>query len=74
LAELAEKFDLHSNQVMRWRAQLLEGATDAFLSPVEKWHTGPSVKDMQAKIGQQALELDFLAGALGRSGDASAKK
>jgi hypothetical protein len=29
---------------------------------------------MQAKIGQLALENDFLAGALGRIGDASAKR
>jgi hypothetical protein len=46
-----------------------------FLTPAEKRETqGPSVKDMQAKIGQLALENDFLAVALGRIGDASAKK
>ncbi|CAG4884672.1 transposase [Georgfuchsia toluolica] len=74
LAELAEKFDIHPNQITRWRAQRLEGATEVFLTPAEKRDTGPSAKDMQAKIGQQALEIDFLAGALGRIGDASAKK
>lgn len=75
LAELAEKFDLHSNQITQWRTQLLEGATEVFLTPAERRdNTGPSTKDMQAKIGQQALEIDFLAGALGRIGDASAKK
>lgn len=35
---------------------------------------GPSVKDMQAKIGQLTLENDFLAVALGRIDDASAKR
>jgi transposase len=75
LAELAEKFDIHANQIAQWRQQLLEGALSVFLSPGEKRETaGPSVKDMQAKIGQQAMELDFLAGALGRFDDASAKK
>ena len=34
---------------------------------------GPSVKDLQAKSGQLAMENDFLAGALGRIDDASAK-
>jgi hypothetical protein len=29
---------------------------------------------MQAKIGQQALEIDFLAVALARIGDTSAKR
>ena len=75
LAELAEKFDIHANQITQWKTQLLEAATGVLLTPAEKRDTtGPSVKDMQAKIGQLALENDFLAGALGRGGDASAKK
>lgn len=76
LAELAEKYDVHANQIAQWRAQLLDGAIGVFLTPAEKREesAGPSVKDMQAKIGQLALENDFLAVALGRIGDASAKK
>jgi len=66
LAELAEKFDLHANQITQWRAQLIEAATGVFLTPGEKReNTGPSVKDMQAKIGQQALEIDFCASSEG---------
>ena len=47
-----------------------------FLSPAEKrgGEVGPSAKDMQAKIGQLTLENDFLEVALGRMGDASAKR
>ena len=36
--------------------------------------SGPSVKELHAKIGQLAMENDFLAGALGRIDDASAKR
>ncbi len=75
LAELAEKFDLHANQIAQWRTQLIEASMGVFLTQAEKReNTGPSVKDMQAKIGQQALEIDFLAVALGRFDDASGKK
>ena len=34
----------------------------------------PDVKELHAKIGQLAMENDFLAGALGRIGEPSAKK
>ena len=32
------------------------------------------LKELHAKIGQQALEIDFLSGALGKAGLLSAKK
>ena len=32
------------------------------------------LKELHAKIGQQALEIDFLAGALGKAGLPSAKR
>ena len=76
LMELSEKFDVHANQIVQWKTQLLEGAMGIFLTPAEKRDAvgGPSVKDMQAKIGQLAVENDFLAGALGRIDGPSAKK
>ena len=45
-----------------------------FATAAEKQSATPDLKDLHAKIGQQALEIDFLAGALGRIGDASAKR
>jgi hypothetical protein len=37
-----------------------------FASAGEKREAGPGIKALHAKIGQQALEIDFLSGALGR--------
>src|SRR6476661_5108213 len=60
LAELAEKFDVHASQITQWKTQLLEAATQVFLTPGEKRESvGPSMKDMQAKIGQLALENEW---------------
>ena len=53
---------------------MLENAVGVFATAGEKQTAFPDLKELHAKIGQQALEIDFLAGALGRIGDASAKK
>ena len=74
LVELAEQFKVHPNQIGQWRMELLERAAEVFASAGEKREAGPDVKTLHAKIGQLTLENDFLAGALGRAGDASAKR
>lgn len=74
LAQLAERFDVHANQIGQWRQQLLERATELFEGGVAKSPEGPNLKDLHAKIGQLALENDFLASALGKLDGLSAKR
>ena len=73
LVELAERYQVHPSQITEWKKQLLAHASDVF-SKGSKSEIGPSVKDLHAKIGQLSMENDFLSGALGRIGDASAKR
>jgi transposase len=73
LVELSQRYQVHPNQITEWKRQLLEHAADVF-SKERKGEQGPSVKDLHAKIGQLSMENDFLSGALGRIGDASAKR
>ena len=69
LAELAQQFDVHPNQVTQRRGQLLEGATAVF-GDAAKADAAPAVdvKVLHAKIGELTLANGFLAGALGKAG------
>lgn len=74
IAEVAQKHDVHPNQVTEWRRQLLERAADVFGSGSAAAEPVADLKDLHAKIGQQVLEIDFLAGALNKAGLLSAKR
>jgi transposase len=76
LAELAQQFDVHQNQIGQWRSQLLEGAAGVFGSDRADGKTESSVdlKALHAKIGELTLENDFLAAALGKAGLPGAKR
>jgi transposase len=75
LAELAELFDVHPNQITTWKAQLESGAADVF-GPGGGSAAAPAidVKSLHAKIGELTLENDFLEGALTKAGLLSAKR
>ena len=70
LAELAQQFDVHPNQITQWRSQLLDGAVGVFGSETRSEPAAPpvDVKTLHAKIGELTLANDFLEGALGKAG------
>jgi transposase len=76
LADLAQQFDIHSNQITQWKAQLLEGAAGVFGAEARPEPAAPAVdlKSLHAKIGELTLENDFLEGALRKAGLLSAKR
>ena len=77
LAELAQTFDVHANQITQWKTQLQEGAAGLF-DPGSR-SPGPNspavdLKALHAKIGELTLENDFLEGALIKAGMLSARR
>jgi transposase len=76
LADLAQQFDVHPNQITQWKSQLQEGAAGVFGPEA---HADPAIpridiKSLHAKIGELTLENDFLESALGKAGLLSAKR
>ena len=76
LAELAQQFDVHPNQITTWKAQLSDGAAGLFGSEPRMASTTPvvDVRTLHAKISELTLANDFLEGALGKAGLLSAKR
>ena len=74
VAEIAQRHDVHPNQVTEWRRQLLERAAEVSGAGGTPATPPLDLKAPRAKIGQQALEIDSLAGALNKAGLLSAGK
>ena len=70
LAELAEQFDVHPNQITTVALAAAGRRAPASSAPAPKAEPAPAVdvKTLHAKIGELTLENDFLSGALGKAG------
>jgi transposase-like protein len=76
IAELAQQFDVHANQITDWKNQLLKQSENVFMTKAERQslNSGPTVQELQAKIGELTMENDFLERALGKLDGPSARR
>ena len=69
LAELAEHFDVHPNQIQDWKKKLVVNAETLFGnggSSAGAENAERKTQKLHAMIGQLTMEKDFLSKALGR--------
>ena len=67
LSELAQRFGINANLIVKWKKQLLEQSSEVFTSGKGLAPDRESeLKDLQAKIGELTMVNDFLSKALGR--------
>jgi transposase len=66
IAEIGRKFGVHSNQVLKWRKQLLENLPRLFEGQTTGGEGSEREADLLKKIGELTVERDFLSRVLGR--------
>jgi transposase len=66
LGEVAGALEVNPNVLHRWRREFRQGPGNVFPgNGKQRWSDG-RIADLERKIGQQALEIDFLKGCLQR--------
>ena len=66
IAEAARALEVNPNVLHRWRREFRHGPGNAFPgNGTRRWSEG-RVAELERKVGQQALEIDFLKGCLQR--------
>ena len=64
--EVARAFEVSPNLLHRWRKEFREGPGNAFPGVGKRRWDETKVAQLERKVGQQALEIDFLKGCLQR--------
>ena len=66
LGEVARALEVNPNVLHRWRREFQQGPGNAFPGLGKRRWAEKREAELERKIGQQALEIDFLKGCLQR--------
>ncbi len=67
LAELAQQYDIHPNQIQEWKKRVVSEAEQLFENGSHGAEDADqNIKALHEKIGELTMDRDFLSKALGR--------
>ena len=66
IAEVARAMEVDPNVLHRWRKEFRQGPGNAFSGQGQRRWSEGRIAELERKIGQQTLEIDFLKGCLQR--------
>ena len=66
LGEVARALEVNANVLHRWRREFRQGPGNAFPGAGKRRWSEGRIAELERKIGQQTLEIDFLKGCLQR--------
>ena len=68
MAELAARYDVHSNLIATWKRKAKEQVMSGFTGQQEHQEASreAEIKELRAKVGELVIERDFLSKAFGR--------
>ena len=64
IAEVARGLEVKPNVLHRWRREFRQGPGNAFPGQGQRRWSEGKIAELERKVGQQAMEIDFLKGCL----------
>jgi transposase-like protein len=65
-SQVSQEYGVHQNVLQRWKKQLIEEGPEIFEDQRQKKSASDPTAQLERKIGQLTMELDFLKKVLGQ--------
>ena len=65
-AEVSRAYEINPNLLHRWRREFRQGPANAFPGEGQRRWEETRTAELERKVGQQTMEIDFLKGCLQR--------
>jgi transposase len=66
VSQISQEYGVHQNVLQRWKKKLMEEGPEVFEDQRQKKSVSDPSADLERKIGQLTMEVDFLKKVLGQ--------